>query len=81
MRYKLEQIGLKAKTEAIPSSQLFSRSGNKKNGGYDMARLGWQADYPDPSNFINVLFDGPKIPTRTPAATTGRSSTARSSTR
>ena len=63
MRYELEAIGLKAKTESIPSSQLFSRAGNPKNGGYDMAALGWQADYPDPENFINVLFDGAQIPT------------------
>jgi len=62
MRYNLEQMGLKAKTEAIPTSQLFSRAGNKKTGGYDMAALGWQADYPDPENFINVLFDGRQIP-------------------
>ena len=63
MRYELEAIGLKAKTESVPTSQLFSRAGNPKNGGYDMAALGWQADYPDPENFINVLFDGAQIPT------------------
>jgi ABC-type oligopeptide transport system substrate-binding subunit len=63
MRYELEQIGLKAKTEAIPTAQLFDRAGNPKSNGYDMARLGWQADYPDPQNFINVLFDGKFIPT------------------
>lgn len=62
MRYNLEQMGLKAKTEAVPTSQLFARSGNKKTGNYDMAALGWQADYPDPENFINVLFDGRQIP-------------------
>jgi ABC-type transport system substrate-binding protein len=63
MRYELEQMGLKAKTEAIPTSQLFSRAGNPKSGQYDMALLGWQADYPDPSNFINVLFNGADVPT------------------
>ena len=63
MRYELEQIGLKAKTEAVPTAQLFDRAGNPKSNGYDMARLGWQADYPDPQNFINVLFDGKAIPT------------------
>lgn len=62
MRYNLEQIGLKAKTESVPTSQLFARSGNKKTGNYDMMALGWQADYPDPENFINVLFDGRQIP-------------------
>ena len=62
MQYELEAIGLKAKTESIPSSQLFSRAGSPKTGGYDMAALGWQADYPDPENFINVLFDGAQIP-------------------
>ncbi len=62
MRFNLEAMGLKAKTEAIPSSQLFTRSGDKKNGNYDVLWIGWQADYPDPSNFINVLLDGRQIP-------------------
>jgi ABC-type oligopeptide transport system substrate-binding subunit len=63
MAYELQQMGLKVKTENVPTSQLFSRAGNPKSGGYDMARLGWQADYPDPSNFINVLFNGADVPT------------------
>jgi ABC-type oligopeptide transport system substrate-binding subunit len=62
MQYELQAIGLKAKTESVPSSQLFSRAGSPKSGNYDMAALGWQADYPDPENFINVLFDGAQIP-------------------
>jgi len=62
MRFNLEAMGFKAKTEAIPSSQLFTRSGDKKNGNYDVLWIGWQADYPDPSNFINVLLDGRQIP-------------------
>jgi peptide/nickel transport system substrate-binding protein len=62
MRFNLEAIGLKAKTEPIPSAQLFSRAGDKKNGNYDLLAIGWQADYPDPYNFINVLLDGRNIP-------------------
>jgi ABC-type transport system substrate-binding protein len=62
MRFNLEAMGLKAKTEPIPSAQLFSRAGDKKNGNYDLLAIGWQADYPDPSNFINVLLDGRNIP-------------------
>jgi len=50
------------KTEPIPSAQLFTRAGDKKNGNYDVLAIGWQADYPDPSNFINVLLDGRNIP-------------------
>jgi len=61
MRYNLEQMGLKAKTEPVPSSQLFSRAGSRQ-GNYDMIWIGWQADYPDPQNFINVLLDGRGIP-------------------
>ena len=61
MRFNLEAMGLKAKTEPIPSAQLFSRAGDKK-GNYDLLAIGWQADYPDPSNFINVLLDGRNIP-------------------
>jgi ABC-type oligopeptide transport system substrate-binding subunit len=62
MRYNLEQIGFKATTEAVPFAQLLARNGDKKNGKYDLIRLGWQADYPDPENFINVLLDGRQIP-------------------
>jgi ABC-type oligopeptide transport system substrate-binding subunit len=61
MRFNLESMGLKARTEPIPSAQLFSRAGDKK-GNYDVLAIGWQADYPDPSNFINVLLDGRNIP-------------------
>lgn len=61
MRYNLEQIGLKATTEPVPSSQLFSRAGSR-TGNYDMIWIGWQADYPDPYNFINQLLDGRTIP-------------------
>jgi ABC-type oligopeptide transport system substrate-binding subunit len=63
MAYELQQMGLKVKNETVPTSQLFSRAGNPKSGNYDMAALGWQADYPDPENFLNVLFDGAQIPT------------------
>ena len=62
MRYNLEQAGFKVKEEIVPTSQLFSRSGDKKNGNYDIIRLGWQADYADPVNFINILLDGRQIP-------------------
>jgi len=61
MRFNLEAVGFKAKTEPIPSSQLFTRAGDRK-GNYDILAIGWQADYPDPSNFINVLLDGRQIP-------------------
>ena len=54
-------MGFKARTEPIPSAQLFSRAGDKK-GNYDVLAIGWQADYPDPSNFINILLDGRNIP-------------------
>ena len=62
MRFNLEQMGLTAKTESVPTSQLFSRAGDKKTGNYDMIAIGWQADYADPRNFINVLLDGRQIP-------------------
>jgi ABC-type oligopeptide transport system substrate-binding subunit len=61
MRFNLEAVGFKAKTEPIPSAQLFSRAGSRQ-GNYDLLAIGWQADYPDPSNFINILLDGRNIP-------------------
>jgi ABC-type oligopeptide transport system substrate-binding subunit len=61
LRYELEQVGFKATTEAVPTSQLFDRAGSRQ-GNYDLTALGWQADYPDPRNFINVLLDGRQIP-------------------
>jgi ABC-type transport system substrate-binding protein len=61
MRYNLEQMGLKARTEPVPSAQLFSRAGSRQ-GNYDLLYIGWQADYPDAFNFINQLLDGRSIP-------------------
>ena len=59
MRYELEaDRASRRRPRRSRRRSCSARAGNPKSGGYDIARLGWQADYPDPENFINVLFDG-----------------------
>ena len=47
------------------SGAYFGQLGNKAlatgGSGYNIARAGWCADYYDPFNYINVLFDGSAI--------------------
>jgi peptide/nickel transport system substrate-binding protein len=60
VQFNLKQIGLDA------SIKLFDRVVETEKGGtrgepFDLLLNGWGADYPDPSNFINVLLDGTNI--------------------
>jgi peptide/nickel transport system substrate-binding protein len=54
-RLNLAQIGLEVEIEEVPS--LFQRL-RAPGEPWDMALIGWFADYPDPFNFINDLFTG-----------------------
>jgi ABC-type oligopeptide transport system substrate-binding subunit len=60
VQFNLKQIGLDA------DIKLFDRVVETEKGGtrgepFDLLLGGWGADYPDPSNFINVLLDGTRI--------------------
>jgi peptide/nickel transport system substrate-binding protein len=60
VQFNLKQIGLDV------DIKLFDRVVESEKAGtrgepFDMMWSGWGADYPDPSNFINVLLDGTRI--------------------
>ena len=54
-RLNLAQIGLDVDIEEVPN--LFQRL-RTPGEPWDIALIGWFADYPDPFNFINELFTG-----------------------
>ncbi len=48
-------LGLEISVEQVPWPE-FLRDLNKADMPYQMYQLGWIADYPDPQNFLEVLF-------------------------
>jgi peptide/nickel transport system substrate-binding protein len=53
VRLNLAQIGLEVDIEEVPN--LFQRL-RTPGEPWDLALIGWYADYPDPFNFVNDLF-------------------------
>ena len=53
-----EQLGIKMKLQVNTWSQQLERS---HKGTFQMFSLGWVADYPDPENFLELLY-GPNAP-------------------
>ncbi len=53
-----EQLGLRMKLQVNTWSQHLERS---HKGTFQMFSLGWNADYPDPENFLQLLY-GPNAP-------------------
>jgi oligopeptide transport system substrate-binding protein len=53
-----EQLGIKMKLQVNTWSQHLERS---QKGTFQMFSLGWIADYPDPENFLQLLY-GPNAP-------------------
>lgn len=53
----LRAIGIDVEIKSFSLDQLFHRIG-RKGEPFDIATVGWFADYQDPANFLNVLFDG-----------------------
>jgi len=49
----LEQLGIKMKLQVNTWSQHLERS---HKGTFQMFSLGWIADYPDPQDFLDILF-------------------------
>jgi peptide/nickel transport system substrate-binding protein len=58
--YNLSRIGIKVDVELYAAPVLLEKAGTQGEP-FDLAILGWQADYADPSNFVNPLFDGNRI--------------------
>jgi len=56
----LAQIGMKVNILQFARSTQFQKEG-QRGEPFDLADEGWQADYADPFDFINVLLDGNNI--------------------
>jgi peptide/nickel transport system substrate-binding protein len=56
----LKQIGIDVEVKQFARAVQFSKEGTKGEP-FDIAFEGWQADYPDPYDFLNVLLDGRTI--------------------
>ena len=53
-----EQLGIKMKLQVNTFSQYLERT---MKGTFQMTAGGWLADYPDPENFLQLLY-GPNEP-------------------
>jgi len=60
VEYNLKQIGATTKDKPVPFS-IYSKSLGTKGADFDMASVGWCADYADPFDYINVNLDGRSI--------------------
>jgi oligopeptide transport system substrate-binding protein len=50
-----QNLGVQINVEQVPWGQFLADL-NKPNSPYQMYQLGWIADYPDPQNFLDILF-------------------------
>jgi ABC-type oligopeptide transport system substrate-binding subunit len=57
----LAQIGITLKPRPLAVPAYLAALGDP-NEGWDLAIAGWGADYPDPYDFLNVLFDSANVP-------------------
>ena len=60
VQYNLKQIGVDVEIKQF-DRVVQTEKGGTKGEPFDILHNGWGADYPDPSNFINVLLDGSRI--------------------
>jgi ABC-type oligopeptide transport system substrate-binding subunit len=60
VKYDLGQIGCDVNVRLFQGFQIFTAAG-KKGAGFDAMIAGWQQDYPDPYDFIDVLLNGNNI--------------------
>src|SRR5437870_12765983 len=56
----LKAIGIDVTPKPLPFSALLAAIGDPTES-YDLVLIGWLADYPDPVDFINILFAGNHI--------------------
>jgi ABC-type transport system substrate-binding protein len=59
--YNLKQIGFKVNDIPTPSTNFYQVVGSKDTTYNFTSNGGWCADYFDPYDYLNVLFDGRKI--------------------
>jgi peptide/nickel transport system substrate-binding protein len=59
-KYNLSQIGCDVNVRLFQGFQIYTAAG-QKGADYDAALVGWNADYPDPYDFVDVLLNGNNI--------------------
>jgi len=59
-QYNLAQIGIQVEIQQYARAVQITREGTK-GAQFDLTDEGWNADYADPYDFINVLLDGSNI--------------------
>jgi peptide/nickel transport system substrate-binding protein len=60
LQYNFKQIGIDTNIQQFTSAVLYSKSGTQGEP-FDAAVVGWGSDYPDPSDFLDVLLNGKNI--------------------
>jgi ABC-type oligopeptide transport system substrate-binding subunit len=55
-----KQIGINVDVKAFKTSVMYTKAGTRGEP-FDIANVGWIADYPDPYDFVNVLLSGDSI--------------------
>jgi peptide/nickel transport system substrate-binding protein len=60
VQFNLKQIGVDVEIKMFDRVVQHEKSGTRGEP-FDMTIEGWGMDYPDPSNFINVLLDGRRL--------------------
>ncbi len=55
VKANLAAIGIDLQVKTFPLRAMFERL-SRKGEPFDLAAVGWIADYPDPANFLNVLL-------------------------
>jgi len=59
-KYNLTQMGCNVNVKLFQGFQIYTAAGNK-GADYDAALVGWNQDYPDPYDFLDVLLNGNAI--------------------
>ena len=60
VQFNLKQIGIDVDVKLL-DRVVQTELGGTRGHNFDILHNGWGADYPDPSNFLNVLLDGARI--------------------
>jgi ABC-type oligopeptide transport system substrate-binding subunit len=56
----LKAIGVEVQIKQFPIGVMYQKAG-RKGARFDIISEGWVADYPDPFDFLNLLFSGGQI--------------------
>jgi ABC-type transport system substrate-binding protein len=59
IKQDLSKLNIRVNLKPVTYAELKTAAG--KRGNIKMAMMGWLQDFPDPSNFLDVLFNGHKI--------------------